>query len=67
MDESRNDGEASGARASGHLLGDVKAKYLTVAAGARTRGEVEFGWDGTETKRNESKAPSAKSGTDPVA
>ena len=52
---------------TGQLLGDVKAKYLTVTAGARMRGRVEFGWDGPETKRIDSKAPSAKSGTDPIA
>jgi cytoskeletal protein CcmA (bactofilin family) len=31
--------------ASGVLTGDLKAGSLTVAAGSRMRGQVEFGWD----------------------
>jgi cytoskeletal protein CcmA (bactofilin family) len=35
----------------GVISGDVKAGSLTVAAGSRMRGQVEFGWDeGTRTK-----------------
>lgn len=30
---------------SGVLIGDLKAGSLTVAAGSRMRGQVEFGWD----------------------
>ncbi len=30
---------------SGVVLGDLKAGSLTVAAGARLRGQAEFGWD----------------------
>jgi cytoskeletal protein CcmA (bactofilin family) len=30
---------------SGVLIGDLKTGSLTVAAGARMRGQVEFGWD----------------------
>lgn len=30
---------------SGILIGDLKAASLTVAAGSRMRGKVEFGWD----------------------
>ena len=30
---------------TGVLIGDLKAGSLTVAAGARMRGQVEFGWD----------------------
>jgi cytoskeletal protein CcmA (bactofilin family) len=30
---------------SGVVMGDVKAGSLTVAAGARLRGQAEFGWD----------------------
>src|SRR6476469_5809341 len=30
---------------SGVIIGDVKAGSLTVAAGARLRGQAEFGWD----------------------
>ena len=33
----------------GIISGDVKAGSLTVAAGSRMRGQVEFGWDGHET------------------
>jgi len=32
----------------GVISGDVKAGSLTVAAGSRMRGQVEFGWDGHE-------------------
>ena len=31
---------------SGMVVGDVKAGSLTVAAGSRMRGQVEFGWEG---------------------
>jgi uncharacterized cupredoxin-like copper-binding protein len=30
---------------TGVVVGDVKASSITVAAGARMRGHVEFGWD----------------------
>ena len=30
---------------TGVLIGNLKAETLTVAAGARMRGQVEFGWD----------------------
>jgi cytoskeletal protein CcmA (bactofilin family) len=30
---------------TGVIVGDVKAASITVAAGARMRGHVEFGWD----------------------
>ncbi|HKE48761.1 MAG TPA: polymer-forming cytoskeletal protein, partial [Rhodanobacteraceae bacterium] len=30
---------------SGVLIGDLKAGSLTVAAGSRMRGQVEFGWE----------------------
>ena len=32
-------------RQGGMITGDVKAGALTVAAGARMRGQVDFGWD----------------------
>lgn len=35
---------------SGTLIGDLKAGSLTVAAGSRMRGKVEFGWDEREPK-----------------
>jgi cytoskeletal protein CcmA (bactofilin family) len=38
---------------TGQLIGDLKAKSLTVAAGSRMRGRVEFGWDDHETKKIE--------------
>jgi cytoskeletal protein CcmA (bactofilin family) len=38
---------------TGVINGDVKAGSLTVAAGSRMRGQVEFGWDG-ETSRTKS-------------
>ena len=34
----------------GVISGDVKAGSLTVAAGSRMRGQVEFGWDNVETR-----------------
>jgi cytoskeletal protein CcmA (bactofilin family) len=30
---------------SGVVVGDIKAGSLTVAAGARMRGQAEFGWE----------------------
>ena len=38
---------------SGQLVGDLKAKSLTVAAGSRMRGRVEFGWDEQEARKIE--------------
>jgi cytoskeletal protein CcmA (bactofilin family) len=35
----------------GQLIGDVKAATLTVAAGSRMRGNVEFGWSPTEASK----------------
>ena len=35
---------------SGVLSGDLKAGSLTVAAGSRMRGQVEFGWEGKAQK-----------------
>jgi len=39
---------------SGSLTGDLKAASLTVAAGSRMRGQVDFGWDEAEpaSRRN---------------
>jgi cytoskeletal protein CcmA (bactofilin family) len=34
----------------GVIVGDVKAGSITVAAGSRMRGHVEFGWDDEKTK-----------------
>lgn len=40
---------------SGVMIGDVKAGVVTVAAGARVRGQVEFGWEdsGKAVARND--------------
>ena len=53
---------------SGALIGDVKAGSLTVAAGSRMRGQVEFGWgDKHGGKHAEKSAGSSKTGTDDAA
>jgi cytoskeletal protein CcmA (bactofilin family) len=36
---------------TGQLTGDLKASTLTVAAGSRMRGHVEFGWSGAEVAK----------------
>jgi cytoskeletal protein CcmA (bactofilin family) len=36
----------------GVITGDVKAGSLTVAAGSRMRGQVEFGWEDEGTKKS---------------
>ncbi len=55
---------------SGALIGDVKAGSLTVAAGSRMRGQVEFGWGdkhaGKHADRNADKA-TTRADTDSVA
>ena len=33
---------------SGQFVGDLKAKTLTVVAGSRMRGNVEFGWNDSD-------------------
>lgn len=53
--------------ASGQLIGDLKAKSLTVAAGSRMRGRVEFGWDEHEARKIESKKAVDKVETRSVA
>jgi cytoskeletal protein CcmA (bactofilin family) len=39
----------------GVISGDVKAGSLTVAAGSRMRGQVEFGWEGESRAKSETK------------
>ena len=39
----------------GVISGDVKAGSLTVAAGSRMRGQVEFGWEETRATKSEAK------------
>ena len=53
---------------SAQLVGDLKAATLTVAAGSRMRGHVEFGWSASEAAkfvnqpaREKEKSDSAKS------
>ncbi len=36
---------------AGVLIGDLKASSLTVAAGSRMRGKVEFGWGEPEAEK----------------
>ena len=36
---------------SGQIIGDLKATTLTVAAGSRMRGHVEFGWSASEVAK----------------
>jgi cytoskeletal protein CcmA (bactofilin family) len=36
---------------SGQVVGDLKAKILTVAAGSRMRGNVEFGWNESDSAK----------------
>jgi cytoskeletal protein CcmA (bactofilin family) len=40
---------------TGVISGDVKAGSLTVAAGSRMRGQVEFGWEGETRTKAETK------------
>jgi cytoskeletal protein CcmA (bactofilin family) len=45
-------------RESGQVIGDLKAKTLTVAAGSRMRGNVDFGWDESpQAKRTPARSP----------
>ncbi|MCF7220776.1 bactofilin family protein [Marilutibacter chinensis] len=37
---------------SGAMIGDIKAGTVTVAAGSKMRGQVEFGWSGKDGKSN---------------
>lgn len=46
---------------TGQLIGDIKAKTLTVAPGSRMRGNVEFGWKDGELAKSMS-ARSSDSG-----
>jgi len=47
----------------GQLIGDLKAATLTVAAGSRMRGNVEFGWSPAEaSKFNGQAQPKDKAG-----
>jgi cytoskeletal protein CcmA (bactofilin family) len=39
----------------GVISGDVKAGSLTVAAGSRMRGQVEFGWDNDSRSKSDTK------------
>jgi cytoskeletal protein CcmA (bactofilin family) len=48
---------------SGQLVGDLKASTLTVAAGSRMRGNVEFGWTDSEAAKVASIRPLEKGKT----
>lgn len=43
---------------SGVLSGDLKAGSLTVAAGSRMRGQMEFGWDDKASSKSSGKSES---------
>jgi cytoskeletal protein CcmA (bactofilin family) len=45
---------------SGQLIGDLKASTLTVVAGSRMRGHVEFGWTHSEGVKMASMRPQEK-------
>lgn len=52
---------------SGVMIGDVKAGVVTVAAGSRMRGQVEFGWEDKDAKASANKPRTdvaAKNGED---
>ena len=44
---------------TGVVNGDLKAGSLTVAAGARLRGQAEFGWDDDDKSSNAAKRANA--------
>jgi cytoskeletal protein CcmA (bactofilin family) len=48
---------------SGVLIGDLKAGSLTVAAGSRMRGSVEFGWDENASSSPKSRRNGAENGS----
>jgi len=52
---------------SGALIGDVKAGSLTVAAGSRMRGQVEFGWGDKHSGKSTAGTTGSKTGTDDAA
>ena len=51
---------------TGQLVGDLKAGFVTVAAGARMRGKVEFGWDKPVAKSAENQKSNEKSDPNPL-
>ena len=46
----------------GVIVGDVKAGSITVAAGSRMRGHVEFGWDDEKAHEKALKMPGSAAG-----
>ena len=48
--------------AAGVVIGDLKAGSLTVAAGARMRGQAEFGWDDSKGSKAGKHGHGAESG-----
>ncbi len=49
---------------TGVVIGDLKAGTLTVAAGARMRGQVEFGWDDDKGLKTGKHVNGAENGAD---
>ncbi len=45
------------------VIGDLKAGSLTVAAGARMRGQAEFGWDDAKGAKTGKHGNGAESGS----
>jgi cytoskeletal protein CcmA (bactofilin family) len=48
---------------SGVVIGDLKTGSLTVAAGARMRGQAEFGWDDSKVVQSREQGHGAESGS----
>ena len=48
---------------TGVVIGDLKAGSLTVAAGARMRGQAEFGWDDAKGAKAGNRGNGAESGS----
>ena len=48
---------------SGVLIGDVKAGTITVAAGSRMRGQMDFGWEDKD-KAGKASASRTETGTE---
>jgi cytoskeletal protein CcmA (bactofilin family) len=51
---------------SAQLVGDLKAATLTVAAGSRMRGHVEFGWSASEAAKFVNEPAREKEKSEPV-
>ena len=47
---------------SGAMIGDIKAGTVTVAAGSKMRGQVEFGWSGKDGGKSNGKGSAGENG-----